>query len=146
METYAFGAIFVALVIPSRLLAAAISSTQDVAGPAMVDLYKAIGDASFLGSDFIYGFLYNRSDVDSSIPDHYMTDIKAEFPEAIISGPSSAHSPQQDDKNRRVWMDAIAQKCTIPDIYSWHQIGVWEREPDTTIAAFNALRADYSLP
>ncbi|KAH7129169.1 glycoside hydrolase superfamily [Dactylonectria macrodidyma] len=259
---------------PSHLLAATIAPRQDIAGTATVDLSKGTGDASFLGSGFIYGFPDNGSDAGNSIPDHFITDIKfrtcraggaqisaagwatggeegykgrfestlsnyrttrkyngdfillphdiwgaqggatesfpfpgdngdwsqmeafirrlisdvkannmldglvidlwnepdldsfwnrpwsqyveyfvraskilrAEFPKAIISGPSSAHSPHQDDNNWRFWMDSIAKNDVIPDIYSWHQIGAWEREPDTTIPAFKALRAEYSLP
>jgi hypothetical protein len=34
----------------------------------------------------------------------------------------------------------------IPDIYAWHQIGTWEREPDTTGPAFETLRQKFSLP
>lgn len=43
-------------------------------------------------------------------------------------------------------MEAVAENDVAPDIYSWHQIGAWEREPDTTIPALNTLRAAYSLP
>ncbi|KAH8672313.1 glycoside hydrolase superfamily [Ilyonectria robusta] len=32
------------------------------------------------------------------------------------------------------------------NIYSWHQIGAWEREPDTTIPALNQLKEEYDLP
>ncbi|KAJ4294079.1 hypothetical protein N0V90_007768 [Kalmusia sp. IMI 367209] len=72
--------------------------------------------------------------------------LRAELPQIRTSGPSSSQSPIENDNNWRVWMDAIARNNTIPDIYSWHQIGAWEREPDTTIPSFNALRAEYSLP
>lgn len=35
---------------------------------------------------------------------------------------------------------------TVPDIYSWHQIGSWEREPDTTIPDLSTLLSSYRLP
>lgn len=43
-------------------------------------------------------------------------------------------------------MSAVAGNKTVPDIYSWHQIGTWEREPDATIPDFNKMRANYGLP
>lgn len=43
-------------------------------------------------------------------------------------------------------MARIAETGAIPDIYSWHQIGSWEREPDRTIPDFNAMREQYGLP
>ncbi|KAJ0335321.1 hypothetical protein COL922a_009408 [Colletotrichum nupharicola] len=69
-----------------------------------------------------------------------------ETPEAKISGPSSAHSPNQDSANWRAGIQAVAQGNVAPDIYSWHQIGAWEREPDTTVPALRALLAEYGLP
>ncbi|KAJ0345045.1 hypothetical protein COL26b_010114 [Colletotrichum chrysophilum] len=72
--------------------------------------------------------------------------LRNEMPEARISGPSSAHSPSQDSANWRTWMQAVAQGNVAPDIYSWHQIGAWEREPDTTVPALRALLAEYGLP
>ncbi|KAI8293073.1 hypothetical protein K4K56_005311 [Colletotrichum sp. SAR 10_98] len=53
---------------------------------------------------------------------------------------------QYVDANWRAWMQAVAQGNVAPDIYSWHQIGAWEREPDTTVPALRALLADYGLP
>ncbi|KAF2009778.1 glycoside hydrolase family 39 protein [Aaosphaeria arxii CBS 175.79] len=72
--------------------------------------------------------------------------FKSEFPEARLSGPSSAHSPHKDSENWRAWLSSISQNNAVPDIYSWHQIGAWEREPDTTIPALKALLAEYNLP
>jgi hypothetical protein len=43
-------------------------------------------------------------------------------------------------------MAHVAEQDAIPDIYSWHQIGAWEREPDSTIPDLNALREVYGLP
>jgi hypothetical protein len=43
-------------------------------------------------------------------------------------------------------MATVSSNNTIPDRYSWHQIGSWEREPDRTIPEFNTLRATYGLP
>lgn len=43
-------------------------------------------------------------------------------------------------------MASVAGNDTIPDHYSWHQIGSWQREPDTTVPDFNTLRSEYNLP
>ena len=43
-------------------------------------------------------------------------------------------------------MSTIAQNNAIPDYYSWHQIGDWEREPDRTIPDFNTMKGKYKLP
>ncbi|CAI6241493.1 unnamed protein product [Periconia digitata] len=72
--------------------------------------------------------------------------IRAALPDVLISGPSTAHSPSLDSENWKAWMSAVAGNQTVPDIYSWHQIGEWEREPDSTVPDFNKLRADYGLP
>ncbi|KAF5851105.1 hypothetical protein GGP41_003919 [Bipolaris sorokiniana] len=37
-------------------------------------------------------------------------------------------------------------KNATPDIYSWHQIGDWSRQPDATIPDFNTLRSSNKLP
>ncbi|KAK2759966.1 hypothetical protein FQN54_002702 [Arachnomyces sp. PD_36] len=72
--------------------------------------------------------------------------MKSAFPDTPISGPSMAGSPSPDDTNWTEWMSAISGNDTVPDRYSWHQIGTWEREPDTTLPDFDAMRATYSLP
>ncbi|KAH7309837.1 glycoside hydrolase superfamily [Stachybotrys elegans] len=72
--------------------------------------------------------------------------VRRELPEVVISGPSSAGSPNLSADKWDTWMAAIAENDAIPDIYSWHQIGTWEREPDSTIPDFNALRARHGLP
>lgn len=51
-----------------------------------------------------------------------------------------------DNEKWDTWTSHIAEHNAIPDIYSWHQIGSWEREPDTTIPDFNTLRDRYGLP
>ena len=43
-------------------------------------------------------------------------------------------------------MAHVLQNNAVPDIYSWHQIGSWERDPDRTIPDFNALRTRHGLP
>lgn len=43
------------------------------------------------------------------------------------------------------WCANIAASNTVPDHYSWHQIGLWEREPDRVIADWNTLRNTYGL-
>ncbi|KAK2783120.1 hypothetical protein FQN52_000462 [Onygenales sp. PD_12] len=69
--------------------------------------------------------------------------FKRELPDTLISGPSMAHSPKLNDTNWQEWMSAVSEGQAIPDRYSWHQIGDWEREPDTTIPDFDALRAQF---
>ncbi|KAH8798622.1 glycoside hydrolase superfamily [Xylogone sp. PMI_703] len=72
--------------------------------------------------------------------------VRAELPRTLISGPSMANSPSLDNTNWQTWMASIAGNDTVPDHYSWHQIGSWEREPDTTVPDFNTLRGTYGLP
>lgn len=43
-------------------------------------------------------------------------------------------------------MNTIAADDIVPDIYSWHQIGDWQREPDRVVPDFNTLRNRYNLP
>lgn len=43
-------------------------------------------------------------------------------------------------------MDVVAGNKSLPDRYSWHQIGSWERQPDTTVPDFDTLRSSYNLP
>lgn len=43
-------------------------------------------------------------------------------------------------------MTKVAANDAIPDIYSWHQIGEWQREPDRTVADFKTLQSTYNLP
>jgi hypothetical protein len=67
--------------------------------------------------------------------------VRRELPNTLISGPSSAHSPSLGDDKWKTWMAKVSQNNAIPDIYSWHQIGSWERDPDRTIPDFNTLRS-----
>lgn len=57
-----------------------------------------------------------------------------------------AHSPTLDSDKLKAWMASVSGNGTVPDIYSWHQIGVWERQPDITIPDFATLREQYNLP
>lgn len=68
------------------------------------------------------------------------------LPEVNISGPAMAHSPNLTDEKWQEWCAMAAEQDSIPDIYSWHQIGDWEREPDTTVPDFNTLREKHDLP
>jgi hypothetical protein len=43
-------------------------------------------------------------------------------------------------------MQSVSENDVAPDIYSWHQIGSWEREPDLTVPDLNSLLEEYSLP
>ncbi|ORY00951.1 glycoside hydrolase superfamily [Clohesyomyces aquaticus] len=72
--------------------------------------------------------------------------FKQELPTTNISGPSMAHSAGKNDKNWQAWARSMAGNKTIPDIYSWHQIGDWEREPDSTIPDLKSLQKTYGLP
>jgi hypothetical protein len=57
-----------------------------------------------------------------------------------------ANAPALDNYNWQTWFQYMAVNDAIPDIYSWHQIGIWQREPDQTVADFETFRANYSLP
>lgn len=43
-------------------------------------------------------------------------------------------------------MERIAADNAIPDIYSWHQIGDEDRQPDKVMPDFNAMRETHGLP
>lgn len=72
--------------------------------------------------------------------------FKKALSNTLISGPSAAHSPIIGNANWIAWMKTVKGNNTIPDIYSWHQIGSWEREPDLTIPDFNSMKASNGLP
>ncbi|KAL2869553.1 glycoside hydrolase superfamily [Aspergillus lucknowensis] len=72
--------------------------------------------------------------------------IRELLPETLISGPSAANSPSLDNEKWEAWAAKIAENDAVPDIYSWHQIGSWEREPDTTIPDLNTLLENHGLP
>jgi hypothetical protein len=57
-----------------------------------------------------------------------------------------AHSPTLKDTHWQTWMASVSGNKTVPDHYSWHQIGSWEGQPDTTVPIFNSLRVTYNLP
>jgi hypothetical protein len=68
------------------------------------------------------------------------------LPDTLISGPSGAHSPNVDNSNWNTWLAHIAANDAVPDIYSWHHIGEWEREPDRSIPDLNTMLETYGLP
>ncbi|KAK2609504.1 hypothetical protein N8I77_003001 [Diaporthe amygdali] len=72
--------------------------------------------------------------------------IRAELPGTLISGPSSANAPSLDLDTWSTWLNTIQTNDVVPDIYSWHQIGEWQREPDRVIPDFNTLLNRYNLP
>lgn len=41
--------------------------------------------------------------------------------------------------NWLTWLPSIVGYNTVPDHYSWHQIGSWERCPDLNVPDFNTL-------
>jgi hypothetical protein len=57
-----------------------------------------------------------------------------------------AGSPSTNSETWQTWLSTIANKNATPDIYSWHQIGNWSRQPDATIPDFNTLRSSEKLP
>ncbi|RYP73984.1 hypothetical protein DL771_003295 [Monosporascus sp. 5C6A] len=97
--------------------------------------------------------IWNEPDIDifwarpwTQYVEYYFGQFRAQLPGTLISGPSMAHSPTLDDANWQTWMASVSGNETAPDIYSWHQIGSWEGQPDTTVPIFNNLRLSYSLP
>ncbi|KAJ5720313.1 glycoside hydrolase family 39 protein [Penicillium malachiteum] len=71
--------------------------------------------------------------------------LRANYPDLPVEGPSMANSPSTDNTNWQAWMSSISGNDTIPDRFSWHQIGSWQREPDVTVPAFTSLRETYSV-
>jgi hypothetical protein len=57
-----------------------------------------------------------------------------------------AGSPNSTNQKWVAWLSAVATNKTVPDIYAWHQIGDWSREPDTTLPDFNTMKAVHKLP
>ncbi|UZP34361.1 hypothetical protein NXS19_002177 [Fusarium pseudograminearum] len=72
--------------------------------------------------------------------------IRKELPGAVLSGPSMADSPNLKNSKWSTWVESVAGNGTIPDRFSWHQIGTWSREPDVTIPDFATLRARSGVP
>ncbi|KXH56740.1 hypothetical protein CSAL01_03184 [Colletotrichum salicis] len=71
--------------------------------------------------------------------------IRAELPGTLTSGPSAANAPAVDLDNWKAWMSTVASNDAVPDIYSWHQIGDWQREPDRVVSDFKSLQSTYNL-
>ncbi|KAH6962497.1 glycoside hydrolase family 39 protein [Ilyonectria sp. MPI-CAGE-AT-0026] len=90
--------------------------------------------------------LWNEPDLDGFWHRSWDQYLEAQLPWNSISGPSSAHSPHIDNEKWQAWCSYVKANDAVPDIYSWHQIGAWEREPDTTIPALNQLKEEYDLP
>ncbi|PVI04239.1 glycoside hydrolase family 39 protein [Periconia macrospinosa] len=90
--------------------------------------------------------LWNEPDIDIFWAPNYPSPYRKNLPSTIISGPSAAHPPSTDSNTWQTWVSTIASKNAIPDIYSWHQIGDWSRQPDATIPDFNTLRSSQKLP
>ncbi|KAF4341455.1 hypothetical protein FBEOM_4616 [Fusarium beomiforme] len=72
--------------------------------------------------------------------------IREALPGIILSGPAMAHSPSLTDSKWQTWLESVAGNETVPDHFSWHQIGTGSREPDTTVPEFTTLRAQYGVP
>ncbi|KAB5577962.1 glycoside hydrolase superfamily [Coniochaeta sp. 2T2.1] len=71
--------------------------------------------------------------------------VRSQLPRTLISGPSMANAPSATDTNWQSWCAAVAGNGTVPDHYSWHQIGS-QLAPDGTVPIFNSLRQRYGLP
>ncbi|KAK2064119.1 glycoside hydrolase [Colletotrichum caudatum] len=72
--------------------------------------------------------------------------IRAKLPGTLISGPSGASVPDLQSSTWTSWLAAISANDTVPDIYSWHQIGDTGRELDRVIPDFNTLLGQHNLP
>ncbi|KAF5575015.1 hypothetical protein FPCIR_13352 [Fusarium pseudocircinatum] len=72
--------------------------------------------------------------------------LRKALPGTLLSGPAMAHSPILSDDKWYTWLQSVAGNKTVPDTFSWHQIGDWEREPDSTIPDFTTLRGQYGVP
>ncbi|OAG06199.1 glycoside hydrolase [Paraphaeosphaeria sporulosa] len=100
--------------------------------------------------------IWNEPDIDSFWArswDQYLeyyvratTIIRKLLPTTLISGPSAAHPPSLDDAKWKAWLSAVKKSKSLPDIYSWHQIGSWSREPDRVIPDFTTLLKNQDLP
>lgn len=84
----------------------------------------------------------NLGDLNSSL----LTVARAQLPQVLVTGPAMANAPAVDNDNWNTWMAYVADNNVVPDRYSWHQIGTWEREPDLTVYDFDTMRATYDLP
>ncbi|KAJ0385211.1 hypothetical protein COL922a_006807 [Colletotrichum nupharicola] len=72
--------------------------------------------------------------------------LEAELPDTLISGPSGATVPDFQSSTWTSWLATISANDTVPDIYSWHQIGDTGRELDRVIPDFNTLLSQHNLP
>lgn len=57
-----------------------------------------------------------------------------------------ASAPGLQNQNWLTWLPSIVGNKTVPDHYSWHQIGSWERCPDLNVPDFNTLLKDFGAP
>jgi hypothetical protein len=71
---------------------------------------------------------------------------RAALPNTLISGPSTADSPNVNNDRWSAWLAQIAATDAVPDIYSWHHIGEGQREPDRAIPDFNSMLTTHNLP
>ncbi|KAF9778287.1 hypothetical protein IL306_004247 [Fusarium sp. DS 682] len=72
--------------------------------------------------------------------------IRKSLPNTLLSGPAMADSPNLRNTKWQTWLESVAGNETVPDRFSWHQIGTWSREPDTTVPDFTTLRERYGVP
>lgn len=57
-----------------------------------------------------------------------------------------ANAPGLENENWLTWLPSVVGNNTVPDHYSWHQIGVWERSPDLNIPDFNTMLVNSGAP
>ncbi|EHK43608.1 glycoside hydrolase family 39 protein [Trichoderma atroviride IMI 206040] len=71
---------------------------------------------------------------------------QAGLPGTLISGPALSGAPGLQNDNWLTWLPSIVGNDTVPDHYSWHQIGSGNRCPDLTVPDFNTLLARFGAP
>lgn len=57
-----------------------------------------------------------------------------------------ANAPGLQNENWLTWLPSIVGNDTVPDHYSWHQIGAWERCPDLNVPDFSTLLVTFDAP
>ncbi|KAM0518874.1 hypothetical protein ACHAPE_003864 [Trichoderma viride] len=72
--------------------------------------------------------------------------VRAGLPGTLISGPALSGAPGLQNENWLTWLPSIVGNDTVPDHYSWHQIGSGNRCPDLVVPDFNTLLAQFGAP
>ncbi|KAL7919970.1 glycoside hydrolase family 39 protein [Trichoderma austrokoningii] len=72
--------------------------------------------------------------------------IRAGLPGTPISGPALSSPPGLQNEDWLTWLPSVVGNKTVPDHYSWHQIGNWERCPDLNVPDFDTLLSQFNAP